>query len=33
MPEDTTIIVVIITALFVLFSVVLAWADHRTRGM
>ena len=33
MPQDTAIIVGAIVALFVLFSLVLAWADSRTRGM
>lgn len=33
MPQDVMVVVAVIAALFVLFSVVLAWADHRTRKM
>lgn len=32
MPQDTMIMVAVIAILFVAFSLVLAWADHRTRG-
>jgi hypothetical protein len=33
MPEDVVTTVAVIVGLFALFSVVLAWADHRTRRM
>ncbi len=33
MPQDAITVVAVIVAFFAVFSVVLAWADHRTRGL
>jgi hypothetical protein len=32
MPTETTVIVAVITSLFVLFALTLAWAERRTHG-
>lgn len=33
MPTDSLIVSVAVVAMFVLFGVVLLWADHRTRDL
>jgi len=33
MPQESIIMVVAVIAVFCVFSAVLLWADHRTRGL